>query len=185
MNPNWSKNEVEIVIQVNGKVKEKMNVPTEATKDDLERIAIESDRVQEAIREKTVRKVIVVPNKLVNIWLHRRAAGPLMPKWVKIAKRWPSPVERCMGHGEHPAMVLLLEGDAPGLDELYDAFVVEGAEGAIEEFAVARDVAYDLCHEPAYTAADYYRMVHGMFSFLFKTDMLSIIMDIILKVRGL
>jgi leucyl-tRNA synthetase len=60
-------NEVEIVIQVNGKVKEKMNVPTEATKDDLERIAIESDRVQEAIREKTVRKVIVVPNKLVNI----------------------------------------------------------------------------------------------------------------------
>ncbi|MCG1009391.1 leucine--tRNA ligase [Salinicoccus sp. ID82-1] len=59
--------EVEIVIQVNGKVKEKMNVPAEAGKEDLERIAIESDRVQEAIREKTVRKVIVVPGKLVNI----------------------------------------------------------------------------------------------------------------------
>lgn len=59
--------EVEIVIQVNGKVKEKMNVPAEAGKDDLERIAIESNRVQEAIREKTVRKVIVVPGKLVNI----------------------------------------------------------------------------------------------------------------------
>ncbi|GAB3061533.1 leucine--tRNA ligase [Salinicoccus sesuvii] len=59
--------EVEIVIQVNGKVKEKMNVPAEASKEDLERIAIESNRVQEAIREKTVRKVIVVPGKLVNI----------------------------------------------------------------------------------------------------------------------
>ncbi|MFC3418448.1 leucine--tRNA ligase [Salinicoccus hispanicus] len=59
--------EVEIVIQVNGKVKEKMNVPAEAGKEDLERIAIESNRVQEAIREKTVRKVIVVPGKLVNI----------------------------------------------------------------------------------------------------------------------
>ncbi len=59
--------EIEIVIQVNGKVKHKMNVPTGASKDDLERIAIESDNVQQAIRDKTVRKVIVVPDKLVNI----------------------------------------------------------------------------------------------------------------------
>ncbi|WP_411842066.1 leucine--tRNA ligase [Salinicoccus sp. HZC-1] len=59
--------EVEIVIQVNGKVKEKMNVPADAGKDDLERIAIESNKVQEAIHDKTIRKVIVVPGKLVNI----------------------------------------------------------------------------------------------------------------------
>ncbi|WP_017549180.1 leucine--tRNA ligase [Salinicoccus carnicancri] len=59
--------EVEIVIQVNGKVKEKMNVPTDAGKEDLERIAIESDKVQEVIHDKTIRKVIVVPGKLVNI----------------------------------------------------------------------------------------------------------------------
>jgi len=59
--------EVEIVVQVNGKVKEKMNVPTDAGKEDLERIAIESDKVQEVIHDKTIRKVIVVPGKLVNI----------------------------------------------------------------------------------------------------------------------
>lgn len=59
--------EVEIVIQVNGKVREKMNVPTDASKEDLERIAIESDKVQEVIHDKTVRKVIAVPGKLINI----------------------------------------------------------------------------------------------------------------------
>lgn len=59
--------EVEIVVQVNGKVKEKMNVPADAGKEDLERIAIESNKVQEAIHDKTIRKVIVVPGKLVNI----------------------------------------------------------------------------------------------------------------------
>lgn len=59
--------EVEIVVQVNGKVKEKMNVPVDAGKEDLERIAIESDKVQEVIYDKTIRKVIVVPGKLVNI----------------------------------------------------------------------------------------------------------------------
>ncbi|SOC39323.1 leucine--tRNA ligase [Salinicoccus kekensis] len=59
--------EVEIVIQVNGKVKEKRNVPADASKEDLERIAIESNRIQDDIRDKTIRKVIVVPGKLVNI----------------------------------------------------------------------------------------------------------------------
>lgn len=59
--------EVEIVIQVNGKVREKMNVPTDASKEDLERIAIETDKIQEVIKDKTVRKVIAVPGKLINI----------------------------------------------------------------------------------------------------------------------
>ncbi|MCD2137249.1 leucine--tRNA ligase [Salinicoccus halitifaciens] len=59
--------EVEIVIQVNGKVKEKRNVPADASKEDLERIAIESNRIQDDLRDKTIRKVIVVPGKLVNI----------------------------------------------------------------------------------------------------------------------
>ena len=59
--------EIEIVIQVNGKVREKMNVPTDASKEDLERIAIETDKIQEVIKDKTVRKVIAVPGKLINI----------------------------------------------------------------------------------------------------------------------
>lgn len=59
--------EIEIVIQVNGRVKEKMNVPADTSKEDLERIAIETDKVQEAISDQTIRKIIVVPGKLVNI----------------------------------------------------------------------------------------------------------------------
>jgi leucyl-tRNA synthetase len=59
--------EVEIVIQVNGKVKTKLKVPTDASKESLEEIAMDDDRVKEQIEGKTIRKVITVPGKLVNI----------------------------------------------------------------------------------------------------------------------
>ncbi|MFD1020579.1 leucine--tRNA ligase [Thalassobacillus hwangdonensis] len=59
--------EVEIVIQVMGKVRAKMNVSKDATKEDLEKQALENDTVQEWLEGKTVRKVIAVPGKLVNI----------------------------------------------------------------------------------------------------------------------
>jgi leucyl-tRNA synthetase len=59
--------EVEIVIQINGKVKAKLLVPTGATKEKLEQIAMGDDKVKEQIDGKTVRKVITVPGKLVNI----------------------------------------------------------------------------------------------------------------------
>jgi leucyl-tRNA synthetase len=59
--------EVEIVIQVNGKVKTKLFVPTDASKEALEGIAMDDDRVKEQIEGKTIRKVITVPGKLVNI----------------------------------------------------------------------------------------------------------------------
>lgn len=59
--------EVEIVIQVNGKVKTKLLVPTDASKEALEGIAMDDDRVKEQIEGKTIRKVITVPGKLVNI----------------------------------------------------------------------------------------------------------------------
>ncbi|MFC5733516.1 leucine--tRNA ligase [Cytobacillus gottheilii] len=59
--------EVEIVVQVNGKVKAKLMVPADAQKDILEQIAMDDDKVKEQIEGKTVRKVIAVPGKLVNI----------------------------------------------------------------------------------------------------------------------
>jgi leucyl-tRNA synthetase len=59
--------EVEIVIQVNGKVKHKLTVPTGASKEALEQLAMEDEKVKEQIEGKTVRKVITVPGKLVNI----------------------------------------------------------------------------------------------------------------------
>lgn len=59
--------EVEIVVQVNGKVRAKLNVPAEASREQLQDIAMANENVQEQIEGKTVRKVIAVPGKLVNI----------------------------------------------------------------------------------------------------------------------
>lgn len=59
--------EVEIVVQINGKVKTKLTVAAKATKEELEEVAMNDDKVKEQLVGKTVRKVITVPGKLVNI----------------------------------------------------------------------------------------------------------------------
>jgi leucyl-tRNA synthetase len=59
--------EVEIVFQVNGKVRAKLNVARGLTKQELEEKALAAAEIQSFIEGKTVRKVIVVPDKLVNI----------------------------------------------------------------------------------------------------------------------
>ncbi|MFC5712853.1 leucine--tRNA ligase [Thalassorhabdus alkalitolerans] len=60
-------NEVEIVLQVNGKVRSKTVVPADADRDQMEALAKEDEKIQSAIEGKTIRKVIAVPGKLVNI----------------------------------------------------------------------------------------------------------------------
>jgi leucyl-tRNA synthetase len=60
-------NEVEIVLQVNGKVKAKVMIPRDMNKDDLEKTAMENEDIKSQIEGKTIRKVIAVPGKLVNI----------------------------------------------------------------------------------------------------------------------
>ncbi|MGE7021561.1 leucine--tRNA ligase [Solibacillus cecembensis] len=59
--------EVEIVVQVLGKVRAKVQVAKDISKEDLEKVALEDSRVQEFIDGKTVVKVVVIPGKLVNI----------------------------------------------------------------------------------------------------------------------
>ena len=59
--------EITIIIQVNGKLRAKLQVPADITKDDLEAIAQADPNVQQHTEGKTIRKVIVVPGKLVNI----------------------------------------------------------------------------------------------------------------------
>jgi len=58
---------VEIVIQVNGKVRSKLTVPKTIDRAALEEKALADDHIKEWLQGKTVRKVIVVPGKLVNI----------------------------------------------------------------------------------------------------------------------
>jgi leucyl-tRNA synthetase len=59
--------EVEIVLQVNGKLRDKVRVPLGASEEQLEQIARTNDRVRDFISGKEVRKVIVIRNKLVNV----------------------------------------------------------------------------------------------------------------------
>ena len=61
------KDSVEIVVQINGKVKEKLNVANGLSREDLEKEALSDDKVKALIDGKNVVKVIAVPNKLVNI----------------------------------------------------------------------------------------------------------------------
>lgn len=59
--------EIEIVVQINGKAKIKLMVPTDTTKEQLQELAMSDDSIKEQINGKTIRKVIAVPGKLVNI----------------------------------------------------------------------------------------------------------------------
>ena len=58
---------VEIVVQVNGKIKAKLNVPVDASKDELLTLAKADEKVQAATDGMNIIKEIVVPKKLVNI----------------------------------------------------------------------------------------------------------------------
>jgi len=62
-----AEDEVEIVIQLNGKVRDRMKMSVLATDEDLKTAALSSPKIQDRIAGKTVRDVIVVPRKLVNI----------------------------------------------------------------------------------------------------------------------
>ncbi|MFQ3549243.1 MAG: class I tRNA ligase family protein [Armatimonadota bacterium] len=59
--------EVEIVAQINGKVRDKIVVPADASEEQLKEIALASEKIQTEISGKTIKKVIAVPGKLVNI----------------------------------------------------------------------------------------------------------------------
>lgn len=59
--------EIEIVVQVNGKVRDKILVGKDASKDEVEALALASEKAQSFIEGNTVRKVIVVPGRLVNV----------------------------------------------------------------------------------------------------------------------
>lgn len=62
-----ARSEITIVAQVNGKVRAQLEVPVDADKEALERLVLSHDNVKKFIDGKMIRKVIVVPGKLVNV----------------------------------------------------------------------------------------------------------------------
>jgi len=61
------KSSIDMVIQVNGKLRAKISVDASTDRDTIQQLALADDNVQRFMEDKTVRKVIVVPGKLVNI----------------------------------------------------------------------------------------------------------------------
>ncbi len=61
------KDEIQIIVQVNGKLRARIEVPADATRDQIEQSAIADVNVQRFTQDKTIVKIIVVPAKLVNV----------------------------------------------------------------------------------------------------------------------
>lgn len=70
--PTWDESkliedEIEIIVQIKGKVRAKLMVAKDLSREDLQKVALENDKIQAEIAGKEIIKVIAVPNKLVNI----------------------------------------------------------------------------------------------------------------------
>ena len=61
------KDEVEIVVQINGKNKEKINIPGEATREEMLKIAEDNETIKELTAGMNIVKVIAVPGRLINV----------------------------------------------------------------------------------------------------------------------
>jgi len=61
------KDEITIVVQINGKVRDRVEVDADISEEDLKEIVLSQDKVQEYLEDKEVVKTIVVPKKLVNL----------------------------------------------------------------------------------------------------------------------
>ena len=59
--------EVEIIIQINGKIKERLKVPSGLSKPELERLALDNPTIASMLDGQTPQQVVVVPDRLVNI----------------------------------------------------------------------------------------------------------------------
>jgi leucyl-tRNA synthetase len=59
--------EITVVLQVNGKVRSRLLVAPDIEDEELKKLALQDDKVQKFVAEKSIRKVIVVPKKLVNV----------------------------------------------------------------------------------------------------------------------
>ena len=70
--PTWKEDALErdvitVVIQINGKLRGKIDVPSSASKEEVEKLALAEQNIVRHLEGLTVRKVVVIPGKLVNV----------------------------------------------------------------------------------------------------------------------
>jgi len=58
---------ITMVVQVNGKVRDRLEIPAGLPQTEVEKVVVASEKVQNIIRGKTVRKIVIVPDKLANV----------------------------------------------------------------------------------------------------------------------
>ena len=58
---------IELIVQINGKLRSKITVPTDSSDEDIQNSALNDDKIQVHIGDKNIKKVIIVPGRLVNI----------------------------------------------------------------------------------------------------------------------
>ena len=58
---------VELIVQVNGKLRAKVTVPTDSDEETIKNAVLNNDKIQSHLGDKTVKKMIIVPERLVNI----------------------------------------------------------------------------------------------------------------------
>lgn len=61
------KDEIEVVVQINGKVRGKLSISSNVSKEEMEKIATEDEKIKSLIEGKEIVKIVAVPKKLVNI----------------------------------------------------------------------------------------------------------------------
>lgn len=67
-NPKFlTEDQVELVIQINGKLREKTTIPIDLPSEEVEKIVLSLEKVQHFLDKRTPKKIIIVPNKIVNI----------------------------------------------------------------------------------------------------------------------
>ena len=70
--PSYDKNALKqdtvlVVAQVNGKLRGKFDVPTEITEEEIKKIVLADEKIQEFVQNKPIKKFIYIPRKLVNL----------------------------------------------------------------------------------------------------------------------
>ena len=61
--------EITLVIQINGKVRDRITVPADISDEDAKTTALATEQIHSAVQNKEIKKIIVVPKKLINIVL--------------------------------------------------------------------------------------------------------------------
>jgi leucyl-tRNA synthetase len=60
-------NDIEMVVQINGKLRTRISVPINANNQEIEGTALQDAKVQNSVTGKTIKKIVIVPSKLINI----------------------------------------------------------------------------------------------------------------------